>query len=1050
MATALQVADYFSKILRRGRLEEVQFKESEPFITTPRQQLKRGMLSEQDTELLFKQRASARHSKKAQENEPAESVKESEGAADPGKSTPEEEPRKEKPLSVVLSLVTLEPEAERPGSHHTGLLLLAAKLFPDGRLIPELVSGSTPWIPSPRLDSPMVSGLPVMVGSLEDFWQCSRSYVPAQISQAPNLGEAIDLATKLFEAVSRQKLPTYVESHKRQGQSIETELCFVQSLDRINAVGGILDAYDFLEREAEVPALVQRVVDGWSANRVPEGQIQQGDGLLQAAKRSCGSMSDGFPLTASQRRAVHAHLMETEGEITAVNGPPGTGKTTMLQSIVANLITSRALGQQEPPVIVGSSTNNQAVTNVISSFASVTKQEPGDLDYRWLPMEKNGQADANEALASLAVYCPSQAKLDEAKRTYLVEQPGKSYTYSDYINPEYIAGAKDRFVFSAFEYFGISNDIPELQIWIHDALTQLERYRIELLETMHAEGRSENYLDLCRQVQSCPHLQSTQRVAELQECRNLEELDQLLDVTLRYAQFWLAVHYFEAQWLLIVDPIEPEERFKNTKTIMGRYWRQAAALTPCFVMTLYQVPKYFKLYEKPDAPTRFDLGRIDLLIVDEAGQVDTSLALPALALAQRAVIVGDENQLSPVWSIDELTDAEIAESSGIPRSSWEEDLCKRGMSCSAPSSLMRAASHASAWSYGENKPGLFLAEHFRCHPGIIEFCNELIYDGLLDARRPAKASKLNALTEAFLFTVVPDSNDTRNGSSRENLAEAKAVAEWIVQNYMRFFDLYHHQEPVANDLVAAEELIGVVTPFSAQARLISRELENAARASTDPELPEESWKLITVGTAHKLQGAERPIILFSAAYGQNSAQSGFIDANPELMNVAASRAKDLLIVFASENRWGTGRVFETMAGYAHQADAAFPQLAQDAPAEEPEPRRLIEPGQAATEAGTHPASADPVALSAVVDSWRESGVLRAEDVAMKAANLNQRLAKAGVLEGNAGAWKPSVLARVLGVVTEERNKPDGSTYQWTGYTQSMQELLRTLYLDGKL
>ena len=160
-------------------------------------------------------------------------------------------------------------------------------------------------------------------------------------------------------------------------------------------------------------------------------------------------------------------------------------------------------------------------------------------------------------------------------------------------------------------------------------------------------------------------------------------------------------------------------------------------------MTVYQVPKYFGLHKGRGEPKAFDVGRIDLLIVDEAGQVDTPLGLPAIALAQRALVVGDEKQLAPVWALDEETDREIAEGAGIETGEWTDDLRERGITASAPSSLMRAASHASRWSFGDDEPGLLLREHFRCHPDIIGFSNELLYDGLLVPMRPADKSLLD-------------------------------------------------------------------------------------------------------------------------------------------------------------------------------------------------------------------------------------------------------------------------------------------------------------------
>ena len=47
-----------------------------------------------------------------------------------------------------------------------------------------------------------------------------------------------------------------------------------------------------------------------------------------------GQMKNDYPLANAQRDAVHSFYDLKDGEVLAVSGPPGTGKTTMLQSIV--------------------------------------------------------------------------------------------------------------------------------------------------------------------------------------------------------------------------------------------------------------------------------------------------------------------------------------------------------------------------------------------------------------------------------------------------------------------------------------------------------------------------------------------------------------------------------------------------------------------------------------------------------------------------------------------------------------------------------------------
>jgi superfamily I DNA and/or RNA helicase len=59
-----------------------------------------------------------------------------------------------------------------------------------------------------------------------------------------------------------------------------------------------------------------------------------------------------------------------------------------------------------------------------------------------------------------------------------------------------------------------------------------------------------------------------------------------------------------------------------------------------------------------------------------------------------------------------------------------------------------------------------------------------------------------------------------------------------------------------------------------------------------------------IGTIHALQGAERPIVIFSTVYSGNDIGKGYFfdrDNKPNMLNVAVSRAKDCFIVFGNRD-----------------------------------------------------------------------------------------------------------------------------------------------------
>ena len=127
-------------------------------------------------------------------------------------------------------------------------------------------------------------------------------------------------------------------------------------------------------------------------NRFASREVHAAESLLPPeAKFSdrIGHSGDKFPLAKAQRDALSHFLDARHGDILAVNGPPGTGKTTLVLSIIATQWARAALEKAEPPVIIATSTNNQAVTNIIEAFGKDFSQGTGAMAGRWLPELKS-------------------------------------------------------------------------------------------------------------------------------------------------------------------------------------------------------------------------------------------------------------------------------------------------------------------------------------------------------------------------------------------------------------------------------------------------------------------------------------------------------------------------------------------------------------------------------------------------------------------------------------------------------------------------------------
>lgn len=258
-------------------------------------------------------------------------------------------------------------------------------------------------------------------------------------------------------------------------------------------------------------------------------------------------------------------------------------------------------------------------------------------------------------------------------------------------------------------------------------------------------------------------------------------------------------------------------------------------------------------------------GLFDLVVVDEASQCSIAAVLPLLFRARRALVIGDPKQLRHVCSLPGPQAAELASSREFDPSLLQE----RGLAydtCSAYDAFARLVADPH-----------FLAEHYRSHPAIIALANARFYDQrLVVLTDPRERIQLPGRPAVAWVDVRGHVERPPTGSAR-NPKEARRVADLVA-------------EVIAS--APSGTTVGIVTPFSAHASLIDRLLDS--RISDEERRRVE----LRIGTAHRFQGDERDVVVFSpvVSQGMQGKTTAWILRTENLINVALTRARSHLVV----------------------------------------------------------------------------------------------------------------------------------------------------------
>lgn len=276
------------------------------------------------------------------------------------------------------------------------------------------------------------------------------------------------------------------------------------------------------------------------------------------------------------------------------------------------------------------------------------------------------------------------------------------------------------------------------------------------------------------------------------------------------------------------------------------------------------IPVWIMPVEKVIENIEFTEELFDVIIIDESSQSDL-FALSTLLRAKRAIIVGDENQISPeiigtnIGDVYNLIDRYLE---GIPQSNRFE---------------LKTSLYEIGNQVFDSK--VVLKEHFRSVPEIVQFNNNLMYDGkMVPLRQPMS----NEILNPPICSVYME-NGVREQNTHKAINKEEAIA------------IVNHIKDCCSNPAYKNKTIGVISLQGIeQAQFIEELLRK--------EIGEEEMlsRGLLCGDSYLFQGDERDVIFLSMVISTNIRIGALTKISDyQRFNVAVSRARDQIFLYHS-------------------------------------------------------------------------------------------------------------------------------------------------------
>ncbi|ATP59725.1 DEAD/DEAH box helicase [Mesomycoplasma dispar] len=677
-------------------------------------------------------------------------------------------------------------------------------------------------------------------------------------------------------------------------------------------------------------------------------------------------------------------------DIKSVNGPPGTGKTTLLKEVFAELAVRQSfemarslqakktqqsefyksgqIGVLDEAIakygILVASSNNSAVNNIVEEFpkldsiANIFKDLLINANYFADISKSNNQKDTSNSknwglfsykagkyeniqelldLVNQVVKSLEDEKIDENEEVNVINDFLNSYSkITDLINEKqkvyeirstFTKSELDRIEKNDYNFFNTQIEFKQEK---DDLLASVKFYEKKL--TKHKskwnlflklfskkrkkvfqenEKNVEKWKDKIKESQLIISnidkginkiLKIEHLVNELLQKSNKplpKLMENYLDLSLDYEKLnlhtpWFDDEFRKKQTELFIKSLKVRKIFidKNKKSISNAVkilseknesdqnclitaWKWINLVIPVISTTFASLGN--SMFRKITIPF------IPNLFIDEAGQATPWSGVGAFFRAKKIMVIGDPSQIEPVVSLNEEIQKQVSDYFQLSNSDYLNYISAKSSIQTLADNISKYGHYYQDWSI-EKWVGIPLVVHRRCTSPIFDIFNKISYNERMiqTIKEPGTAEWIN----------VVDASQNKNDYFVEK--DFNITKEKI-------------RQLIINDKTIETDDIFIITPFTEIRDKILEKLGNEAKEDiiSEIEIMRKISKIMrkNTGTIHTFQGREAKIVFLILGHIEKTKTFDWAmgNDNPNIINVAVSRAKEQLYVIGNKN-----------------------------------------------------------------------------------------------------------------------------------------------------